>query len=103
VNDERMAAVARALAHSARVRIIRLLAGQAECRGAELFSELPLAQSTVSQHLRVLREAGLVTSHQVGTSTVYCLVTEVMREFRMAIGEFAEADVCSLSDTPGAA
>jgi ArsR family transcriptional regulator len=87
MTDERIALVARALAHPARVRIVRLLAAQTECRGHEVFTELPLAQSTVSEHLRILKEAGLVSSQPVGTSMVYCLVGPVLDEFRRAIGD----------------
>lgn len=70
---DRIARVAKALAHPARVRIIELLAAQTECRGADVFADLPLAQSTVSQHLAILRDAGLVGSTREGTSAVYCL------------------------------
>lgn len=87
MTDSETVLVARALAHPARVRIVHLLAEQTECRGAEVFSELPLAQSTVSQHLRVLKEAGLVRSKPVGTAMVYCLVCTVLEEFRRAVGD----------------
>ncbi len=70
---EKTASVAKALSHPVRVQIIELLAAQTECRGADLFAELPLAQSTVSEHLRILRDAGVVSSRPVGTSAVYCL------------------------------
>lgn len=87
--EEQTALVAKALAHPARIRIVRLLAEQTECRGHEVFSELPLAQSTVSEHLRVLKEAGLVQSQPVGTSMTYCLVASVLDEFHRAIGDIA--------------
>ncbi len=80
--EEHLSGIARALAHPARMRIVRLLAAQPQCAGSELFAELPLAQSTVSEHLRVLRDAGLVRSHPVGTSMVYCLVPDVLGELR---------------------
>ncbi len=104
VDDSTFAALSRALANPARVRILRLLAEQTECRGADVFSELPLAQSTVSEHLRVLREAGLLNAHPVGTSMVYCLVPEVLREYRDAVGELAAAQPCSPGEgiEPGA-
>lgn len=95
MDDDTIARVARALAHPARVRILRLLADQTECRGAEVFSELPLAQSTVSEHLRVLKEAGLVTSQPAGTSMVYCIVPGVLGGLRDAVGELADAVGCS--------
>ncbi len=87
MTDDQVALVAKALAHPARIRIIRLLAAQSECRGHEVFSELPLAQSTVSEHLRVLKEAGLVHSQPLGTSMVYCLVGAVLEEFHQSVGE----------------
>lgn len=75
------AAVAKALAHPARVQIIELLAHQSACRGTEVFSELPLAQSTISEHLRVLREAGLVSASAEGNAHVYCLRYAVLDTF----------------------
>jgi len=95
MTDEQMALVAKALSHPARIRIVRLLAAQTECRGHEVFSELPLAQSTVSEHLRVLKEAGLLRSEPVGTAMVYCLVASVLDEFSCAIEDVtANAATC---------
>jgi len=88
--------VARALANPVRFQIIRLLAEQTECRGADVFSSVPLAQSTISGHLAILREVGLVTSHAVGTSSVYCLVPSVLEEFALQLQALAmNAPVCS--------
>ena len=93
MTDEQMALVAKALAHPARVRIVRLLAAQTECRGHEVFSELPLAQSTISEHLRILKEAGLLQSHPMGTAMVYCLVVPTLDEFREAVGTVTRSAV----------
>ncbi len=90
MTDEQLASVAKALAHPARVRILRLLASQTTCRGHEVFSELPLAQSTISEHLRILKEAGLVNSESVGTEMVYCLVAAKVSEFNEAVSAFSE-------------
>ena len=97
MTDEQMALVARGLAHPARIRIIHLLAAQTECRGHEVFSELPLAQSTVSEHIRFLKEAGLVQSRPAGsTGMVYCLVASVLDEFKEAVGDIAaNATACT--------
>jgi len=76
ITDEDLAQLARALSHPARVHIVRLLASQTECRGADVFAEVRLAQSTVSEHLRVLADAGIVSSRRVGTASVYCLCPE---------------------------
>jgi ArsR family transcriptional regulator len=89
MTEVQMARVAKALAHPARIRIVNLLAAQTECRGHDVFSELPLAQSTVSEHLRVLKAAGLVQSQSVGTAMVYCLVAQVLDEFHEAVGAIA--------------
>ena len=81
MDEEQIAATAKALAHPARIRIVKLLARQKECMGGEVFAELPLAQSTISQHLAVLKEAGVVASHSVGSGSVYCLDPGIVRAF----------------------
>lgn len=58
---EAIAALARGLAHPARVRIVRLLLARETCIGGDIVGEVGLAQSTVSEHLRILKDAGLVT------------------------------------------
>jgi ArsR family transcriptional regulator, arsenate/arsenite/antimonite-responsive transcriptional repressor len=90
LNDEELSAIARALSHPARIRILRLLAAQDECRGSEVFAEIPLAQSTISEHLRILKEAGLVDSHSVGTGMVYCLRRGPLDELLIWVGEVVE-------------
>jgi len=92
-DSEHLALVARALSHPARIRILQLLAEQSECKGAEVFSELPLAQSTISEHLRVLKEAGLVSAHPVGTAMTYCLVSERIAAFTHALDFAVDAPV----------
>lgn len=89
MREKNLVAALRALGHPARMRIVRLLSDQAECRGAELFADLPLAQSTISEHLRILREAGLVTSHAVGSGVVYCLVPEVLEHVGQSLHDLA--------------
>lgn len=98
MTDKQLALVAKALAHPARVRIVRLLSEQSECRGHEVFSELPLAQSTVSQHLAVMKRAGLIHAQPVGTAMVYCLVPAVLDELQQALGSIA---VSAVACTPG--
>ena len=80
MDHDALAAACKALGHPARLQIVELLARQEECRGADVFGELPLAQSTVSQHLGVLKDAGVVRSKPVGTSMVYCLEPQVLDE-----------------------
>jgi ArsR family transcriptional regulator len=73
VDDDTLAAMAKALGHPARLRIIRLLAERQTCVTGDLVAELPLAQSTISEHLRILREAGLIQGEIEGPRTSYCL------------------------------
>ncbi len=59
--EETIAALAKGLAHPARVRIVRLLLERENCIGGDIVSEIGLAQSTVSEHLRILKQAGIVS------------------------------------------
>jgi ArsR family transcriptional regulator len=70
--DEETARLARALGHPARVKILRFLLEREECVVGQIVGELPLAQSTVSQHLKVLREAGLIHGEVDGPRICYC-------------------------------
>lgn len=88
-NERKLAGVANALSNSVRVQIIQIIASQPECAGREIFSGLPLAQSTVSAHLKVLREAGLIDSHAIGTATIYCLNVDVLDEFAAQLATLA--------------
>ena len=72
-SDTRVARYAKALAHPARVAILRLLAGKRSCMCGDIVDELPLAQSTVSQHLKELKAAGLIQGDITGTSVCYCI------------------------------
>jgi len=71
--DAELAWLAKALGHPARIRMLRLLAGQTRCFYGSLADEFPLAASTVSQHLRVLRDAGLIQGEVDGPRTCYCI------------------------------
>ena len=84
--DEALAAYAKALGHPARVRIIRTLIERGARVCGEIVYELPLAQSTVSQHLKVLREAGLVRGEVDGPRTCYCVDPAALRHLRVLIG-----------------
>ena len=99
MDEDRIAQVARALGHPARVRILRLLAAQDACMGGEIFGELPLAQSTISQHLAVLREAGLVSASPQGTRMVYCIDDAPLRDLVAELDALcAQRPVCAGKD-----
>jgi ArsR family transcriptional regulator len=76
--DQEIAAVAKALSHPARVAILRALAKRGTCVCGEIVEVLPLAQSTVSQHLKDLKESGLVTGEVEGTRSCYCIDWNVL-------------------------
>jgi ArsR family transcriptional regulator len=71
-DDETLAAMAKAIAHPARLAILRLLTDRQTCVTGDVVNELPLAQSTVSEHLRILRQAGLIQGEIEGPRTRYC-------------------------------
>jgi ArsR family transcriptional regulator len=72
-DDETLAAMAKAIAHPARLAILQLLTHRETCATGDVVAELPLAQSTVSEHLRILREAGLIQGEIEGPRTRYCV------------------------------
>jgi len=84
---EALANLAWAVAHPARVRIVRLLVGRTACVCGEIVDELPLAQSTVSQHLRILKEAGLVQGEVDGPKVCYCINPDKLRELKALIAD----------------
>ena len=83
--DEELAELAKALGHPARVKILRILARRRECLCGEIVHELPLAQSTVSQHLKILKEAGLVRGTVDGPRVCYCLAQNALRRAKALV------------------
>lgn len=81
-SEERFAALCKALGHPVRVRIMRLLLSVDSCVCGDIVEQLPLAQSTVSQHLKVLKEAGLVEGVIDGPRTCYGVNREALAELK---------------------
>lgn len=73
VKSNKIAAYAKALAHPARIAIIQLLIKKQTCICGDIVDELPLSQSTVSQHLKELKEAGLIKGDIDGVKVCYCI------------------------------
>lgn len=71
--ENKTAKYAKALAHPARVAILKFLAKKATCQCGDIVEELPLSQSTVSQHLKELKEAGLIKGEIEGVRVCYCI------------------------------
>ena len=83
-DEERLALRLKALAHPARLRILEVLAARGTCVCGEIVSVLPLAQATVSQHLKVLKDAGLLQGTVDGTRSCYCLDATALDALRRA-------------------
>jgi ArsR family transcriptional regulator, arsenate/arsenite/antimonite-responsive transcriptional repressor len=83
--DDELAKLAKAIGHPARVRIIRMLSRKQARVCSQIVDELPLAQSTVSEHLRILREAGLVRSSQDGPRIGYCINHDTLRKLKALV------------------
>ncbi len=73
VKDNRIAKYAKALAHPARIAILHLLIKKQACICGDIVDELPLSQSTVSQHLKELKAAGLIKGEIDGVKICYCI------------------------------
>lgn len=71
--DNKLAKYAKALAHPARIAILKLLANKQNCQCSNIVDELPLSQSTVSQHLKELKDAGLIKGEIEGAKVCYCI------------------------------
>lgn len=83
--DEELAKLAKAIGHPARVRIMRMLSRKEARVCSQIVGELPLAQSTVSEHLRILKEAGLVRSSQDGQRVGYCINFDTLRKLKALV------------------
>ena len=83
--DEQLARLAKAIGHPARVRILRMLSRKEARVCSQIVDELPLAQSTVSEHLRILKEAGLVRSTQDGPRIGYCINFDGLRRLKALV------------------
>ncbi|MEI8238480.1 MAG: metalloregulator ArsR/SmtB family transcription factor [Actinomycetota bacterium] len=85
-DDDTLAAMAKALAHPARVKIIRFLDARTTCVTGDVVAEIGLAQSTISEHLRILREAGLIQGEIEGPRTRYCVSSAGLASLKAGIG-----------------
>ena len=85
-SDEQLARLARGVAHPLRVRILRLLMERGQCVCGDIVDEVPRAQSTVSQHLKVLKESGLIHGEVEPPRVCYCVNEEGVRKLKDLIG-----------------
>jgi DNA-binding transcriptional ArsR family regulator len=89
--EQDLAAFAKALAHPARVAILKTLAKRNECVCGEIVNILPLAQSTVSQHLKELKAAGLITGTVEGPRSCYCINWKAFEKFQTEFNTLFDA------------
>lgn len=82
MDADRLAAICKALAHPARIQILAHLKDINRCVCGQLVEALPLAQSTVSQHLKILKTAGLVQGEVEGPRTCYCINHDAVAELK---------------------
>jgi DNA-binding transcriptional ArsR family regulator len=90
-SQEEMARFAKALAHPTRLEILRLLSTQSCCFTGDLVEILPIAQSTVSQHLKELKNAGLIQGEIEPPKTRYCINQENWRKAKLLFHDFFHA------------
>jgi ArsR family transcriptional regulator len=83
--DEDLALLAKALGHPARIQILRILSRRTSCVCGDIVDELPLAQSTVSQHLKILKEAGLIRGRVDPPRVCYCIDARTLRRLKVLV------------------
>jgi predicted transcriptional regulator len=89
--QNRLARLFKALGHPARIAILEVLRERNACICGDIVVELPLSQSTVSQHLKELKEAGLIKGEIEGAATCYCIDEQAWREAQDALSAFFNA------------
>lgn len=96
--QNRLAIVLKALAHPARIAILQHIIKQNSCICNDLVDELGLAQATISQHLRELKNIGIIKGNIEGTSVCYCINEEtwstIKQELNLFFAENIQADKC---------
>lgn len=89
--ENELAEIARALGHPARIAILKELANRNVCVCGEIVDILPLAQSTVSQHLKELKASGLISGTVEGVKSCYCINWAALERFKSLLGDFLKA------------
>lgn len=88
VKENKVAGYAKALAHPARIAILQFLAKQQSCMCGDIVEELPLSQSTVSQHLKELKAAGLIKGDIDGARVCYCIDEKGWKAAQASLNHF---------------
>lgn len=91
-DQEQLAHYAKALGHPARVAILEFLAGQDSCFFGDIHNELPIAKATVSQHLKELKEAGLINGEIEPPKVRYCINHDMWESARELFARFFDQE-----------
>jgi len=86
--QKRIASLAKALGHPARIAILMHLAKINSCVCGDIVEKIPLAQSTISQHLKALKNAGIIHGEIEGTKTCYCINPKAWAEMKGVLNQF---------------
>jgi len=86
--QKRIADLTKALGHPARIAILMHLFKINSCVCRDIVEEIPLAQSTISQHLKALKKVGIIHGEVEGTKTCYCINPKVWQEMKGILGQF---------------
>lgn len=97
LQQNQLAEMAKALGHPARIAILQYLSKQESCVCGSIVNEIGLAQATVSQHLKALKDVGLIQGTISGVSTCYCINPEKMNEVRTQLSMLLESCCNSVS------
>lgn len=83
-----LASLSKAMSHPARIRILQILIERGTCVCGEIVQVMPLSQSTVSEHLRILKQVGLVKGEVEGPRVCYCVDPERLQQWKALVGSF---------------
>lgn len=96
--QNRLADLYKAMAHPARIAILQLLINKSSCICGDIVDELPLSQSTISQHLKELKKAGIIKGEISGVRTCYCIDDKVWKEMEevnsLMMSSYSEKNKC---------
>jgi ArsR family transcriptional regulator, arsenate/arsenite/antimonite-responsive transcriptional repressor len=98
LTDEDIALIAKALSHPARIQIIRLLLSKKTCIGGDIVDVIGLAQSTVSEHLRILKASGIIIGEITRPRVCYSLNLPRLRPFNDFLGLILDSDAKALNE-----
>ena len=94
IRQEQLARFAKAMGHPARIAILQFLARQNTCYFGDIYEELPIAKATVSQHLKELKEAGLIQGEVEAPKVKYCINRDNWQLARELVGGFFDKCAC---------